>query len=82
MGSRPMSSYPEDYAGVSERKLSVNDDHISATHAIELDDSNRNNDIAKIRDPYNSQRSYNAYDEYQDLETLDEHDQEDENNIH
>jgi len=78
MGSRPMSNYHDDYSGVSERKLLVNDVHISATPAIELDDSNGNNDIAKIRDPYNSQRSYNAYDEYQDLETLDEHDQEDE----
>eukprot|EP00102_Acyrthosiphon_pisum_P020917 XP_016658127.1 PREDICTED: uncharacterized protein LOC100571197 [Acyrthosiphon pisum] len=75
MGTRPMSSYPEDYSGVSERELSINDDDES-NNATEFDGSNRNNDQEKIRDPY-SQRAYNEYDEYQDLETLDEHDQED-----
>jgi len=70
-----MSSYPEDYSGVSERELSINDDDESI-NATEFDGSNRNNDREKISDPY-SQRAYNEYDEYQDLETLDEHDQED-----
>jgi len=70
-----MSSYPEDYSGVSERELSINDDDES-TNATEFDGSNSNNYQEKIRDPH-SQRAYNEYDEYQDLETLDEHDQED-----
>lgn len=72
-----MSSYPEDYSGVSERDLSINGDDENSTNATEFDGSNRNNNEVKIRDPY-SQRTYNEYDEYQDLETLDEHDQEDE----
>jgi len=77
MGSRPMSSYPDDYSGVSERELlPINDD--DETQATAINDYNKNNDLEKIRDPYNSQRSCNEYDECQDLETLDEHDQEDE----
>jgi len=71
MGQRPMSSFSEDYSGVSEKELSVDNDDENETHAIEIYGFNRNND--KTKDPCKSE-----CDEYQDLETVDEQDQEDE----
>lgn len=70
-----MSSFSEDYSGVSEKELSVDNDDENETHAIEFYGINRNNDQAKIN---KSQRLYSECDEYQDLETVDEQDHEDE----
>ncbi|CAH1731486.1 unnamed protein product [Aphis gossypii] len=78
MGQRPMSSFSEDYSGVSEKEISVDNDDENETHAIEFYGFNRNNDQAKTKDPYKSQRLYSEYDENQDLETVDEQDHEDE----
>ncbi|XP_060848211.1 dynein axonemal intermediate chain 3-like isoform X2 [Rhopalosiphum padi] len=77
MGPRPISGFPEDYSGISKKELSIHDDDESETRATEFDGFNRNNDRAKIKDPYKSKRLYNECDEYQDLETVDEQDHED-----
>lgn len=73
-----MSSFSEDYSGVSEKEISVDNDDENETHAIEFYSFNRNNDKAKTKDPYKNQRLYSECDENQDLETVDEQDHEDE----
>ncbi|XP_025202203.1 uncharacterized protein LOC112599497 [Melanaphis sacchari] len=78
MGSRPISSFSEDYSGTSEKELSIHDDEESETHSTELNHFNKNKDQAKIKGPHKSQRLYNECDEYQDLETVGEQDHEDE----